>query len=323
MVSKEVGGRTGLKCFTLGEFIREYCVLLEHYYDEDFGSEFLEEVLTEKVFSSTSSKKTSILCLVDTRDVTLSCSKKQALRRGGVSRRRKIKHRYSYENPFNRIHGYMIVENANNSLTPTGKDLLSLSLVCSSVFSEKRGIGSDLMDILIAYTKKCSFTDIVLEVANEYSGKGFDSDEEDSDEEDSDSDEEEEDSDEEEELEEEWSPCEDVLEIISHELWRKTMRKNESNTPYYNVDEGYILSHVDDYFFNDNFEKEEKEENAVESGEPKDYEYGGYWFKKGYESQIRLIDFYKKFGFYDEPKVNIEWNCFGEVPFPAMICHMT
>ena len=66
----------------------------------------------------------------------------------GKERRDKIKHRYSYKNPFNRIHGYIFAQDANSSLTPKEKNILSLSLICSSIFSDKRGVGSDLMEIL-------------------------------------------------------------------------------------------------------------------------------------------------------------------------------
>ena len=68
-------------------------------------------------------------------------------------------------------------------------------------------------------------------------------------------------------------------------------------------------------------EDEEKQPNYVHE-EPGDNEYGGFWYRKGYKSQEGLIGFYKKFGFVDEPKVNLEWSCYSEIPFPSMICSL-
>lgn len=299
------GKRTGLKCMTLKEFISIYQDELEGYY----GGEWCCNGNTEMSIT--------VLCLVDMSDILFSTKKKPTLRRGGVERRRKIKHRYSYENPMNRIHGYMFLEDIDNTLIPEDKDFLSLTLVCSSIFSDKRGIGSDLMDILLSHSKEKGFTDVVLEVSNEYTGELY---EEEGDEEEY---EDEEEYDEEEGYdEEEEGLCEYVLEMLSHELWRKSMRKNEENIPYYNVEETYINKYLTQYFYPEEEEKEEKEPITVSEDEPGDCEYGGFWYKKGYKSQEGLINFYKKFGFCDEPKVHLDWNCYSEDPFPTMICSL-
>ena len=319
-----LGKRTGLKVMDLKEFIHHYSLNLEEYYGEYFGSEVNGELFQNQ------HQNVFIFCLVDMSENLFSTSKKPSLRRGGVTRRRKIKHRYSYENPMNRIHGYLIAEKLENPLIPENKKIISLSLICSSIFSEKRGIGSDLMDILFEFSKKSGLTDVVLEVANDYAHRGFEYwEEEQSEDEDDEQAEESEDEDDEqaeesEDDEEEWYPCDDALEIISHELWRKVMRKGEDNIPYYNVDGDYIWENLYNYFFPEEYHQEEKQEKSpiiIENpNDPKDYEYGGFWFKKGYESQIGLIEFYKKFGFYDEPKVHLDWNCFEKEPFPSMIC---
>ena len=112
---------------------------------------------------------------------------------------------------------------------------------------------------------------------------------------------------------------EQALEIISHELWRKTMRFKD-DTPYYNVDKDYISQHVEEYFYYQDYEQEDEEKEPIDvKDEPDDNEYGGFWYRKGYKSQEGLIGFYKKFGFVDEPKVHHEWNCYSCVPFPTMI----
>ena len=41
---------------------------------------------------------------------------------------------------------FLIGEEVRNSLVPEENKILSLSLICASVFSDKKGIGSDLMD---------------------------------------------------------------------------------------------------------------------------------------------------------------------------------
>ena len=73
---------------------------------------------------------------------------------------------------------------------------------------------------------------------------------------------------------------EDALEIISHELWRKTMRFKD-DTPYYNVDKDYISQHVEEYFYYQDYEQEEEEKEPIDvMDEPDDNEYGGFWYRK-------------------------------------------
>ena len=59
-----------------------------------------------------------------------------------------------------------------------------------------------------------------------------------------------------------------------------------------------------------------------ERNDPKDYEYGGFWYKKGIRSQEKLIDFYKKFGFKEDPNVYLNWGCFSDYPYPSMRIHL-
>lgn len=316
------GSRTGLRCMDLRDFISDYAIELENYYGVDFGED--KRGLSD-FGRFDGGEQPCIICFVDEEDRTFASTNRPALRRAGRKRRQKIKHRYSYENPMNRIHGYVFVEGGNNNLTPEDKNILSLSLICSSTFTDKKGIGSDMMEILLDGAKEVGFTDIILEVANEFSGKGQESEEEESDEEDSEeeqAEQPEEESDEEESEDEEdevWFPDEEALEIISHELWRKTMRFKD-DTPYYNVDKDYISQHVEEYFYYQDYEHEKEEKEPIDvMDEPDDNEYGGFWYRKGYKSQEGLIGFYKKFGFVDEPKIHHEWNCYSRVPFPTMI----
>ena len=315
------GSRSGLRDMELRDFIQEYAIELENYYGVDFG----EDNHNRSEFGYfDGGEHPCIICLVDEDDRPFSTVNKPVLRKGGKKRRQKIKHRYSYENPMNRIHGFVFVENGNNNLTPEDKNILSLSMICSSTFTDKKGIGSDMLDLLLKHSKEVGFTDIVLEVANEFSGKGHESDdeeEEQAEQSDDDEDDQSEEDDQSDDEEEEWLPDEEALEIISHELWRKTMRFKD-DSPYYNVEKEYISHHVEEYFYYQDYEEEEEKQPNDVHEEPDDNEYGGLWYRKGYKSQEGLIGFYKKFGFVDEPKVNLEWSCYSEIPFPSMICSL-
>ena len=307
------GSRSGLRDMELRDFIQEYAIELENYYGVDFGED--NHIRSEFGYFD-GGEHPCIICLVDEDDRPFSTVNKPVLRKGGKKRRQKIKHRYSYENPMNRIHGFVFVENGNNNLTPEDKNILSLSMICSSTFTDKKGIGSDMLDLLLKHSKEVGFTDIVLEVANEFSGNGHESDDEDEDDEQA-----EQSDDEQAEQSEEWLPDEEALEIISHELWRKTMRFKD-DAPYYNVEKEYIYQHVEEYFYYQDYEEDEEKQPNYVHEEPGDNEYGGFWYRKGYKSQEGLIGFYKKFGFVDEPKVNLEWSCYSEIPFPSMICSL-
>jgi hypothetical protein len=96
----------------------------------------------------------------------------------------------------------------------------------------------------------------------------------------------------------------------------------KDDSPYYNVEKEYISQHVEEYFYYQDYEEGEEKEPINVHEEPTDNEYGGFWYRKGYKSQECLIGFYKKFGFVDEPKVNLEWGCYSDIPFPSMICSL-
>jgi ribosomal protein S18 acetylase RimI-like enzyme len=305
------GPRTDLSVCSLKEFITFYSHELSDYYGEDFGC---PDIKSDQVGD------TIIMCLVDFgywRNTSPNTTR--SLRKAGKSRRLKIKHRYSYDNPMNRIHGFLIGEEVRNSLVPEENKILSLSLICASVFSDKKGIGSDLMDHFLHLAKEAGYTDVILEVANEFSGMDVADDEDDEDE----SDEEDSESDDESDDEESWVASEEVVDIISHEFWRKTMRKPEGDTPYYNVAKDYISGHVADYLQAAEGEVEEVEPQFVsDEDDPKGHEYGGFWYRKGRNSQIGLIKFYEKFGFVEEPEIHLSWHCYTDVPFPSMICSL-
>ena len=140
------GPRTGLRDLDLRDFIQEYANELDDYYGVDFGADNQNH---PEFGYFDGGEHPCIICLVDEEDRPFSTVNKPILRKGGKKRRQKIKHRYSYENPMNRIHGFVFVESGNNNLTPKDKNILSLSMICSSIFTDKKGIGSDMMELLL------------------------------------------------------------------------------------------------------------------------------------------------------------------------------
>jgi ribosomal protein S18 acetylase RimI-like enzyme len=302
----------GLYSVTLRDFLHNYSEELGDYYGEDFGQ---DQYVGDYRYGDT-----LIFCLVDGGEDHLPVDIKKKIRKAGKWRRDKLKHQWSYVNPLNRIHGYIILKDVTNENCP-GKTL-SISVVCSTHYTKKRGIGKHLMDLAKEYAQKLGYNDIILEVANEFSDMGREEDEEEEDEED-----EEEEEEEEEEEDEEyygcWFPDENVMDILGEEFWKKCMRKNKRGIPYFNLEQEYIQDCIWEYLnMEKNSETEElwkgTEKRYIDDEEPKEYEYGGFWYHKGKNSQIRLIQFYEMHGYREDPKIHKEWCCFSESPFPTM-----
>ena len=338
---KRVGKRTKLSVMTLRRYVENYNEELEEYYDEDFGSGFL--------CSDSNYGSNMVLCLVDENEkANISKEVRQMIKKAGKYRRDKLKHQWTYSNPMNRIHGYIMLTDVTSDMTPKGKRVMSIPLICSSYFSTFRGVGCDLMDLTKEFCSTVGYTDIVLEVSNEWAWMAELPEnlreEEDWEEEEEEWEEEEEeeeldenlvecdgcgrvwdgnaqcpcglDEDEEEEI---WYPENEVLEIISSELWKKCLRK-ENGTPYHNFGEDYVQCYVQAYLFEEYHSTEGKKKKPLpEENDPKDYEYGGFWYKKGFKSQERLVGFYEKFGFKEDKDIYLNWGCFSDHPYPSMV----
>ncbi len=187
----------GLVLMTLNGFIQRYGEELEDYYDEDFGTGLkVDDVECGSM----------IMCMVDNGDEDhLPEDIKKKIRKAGKFRRDKLKNQWSYMNPLNRIHGYVNlvdVSLGDENDTLKGKRVISISTICSSYFSRKKGVGSDLMKMSEEFARRTGCSDIILEVANEYAGQAEHSEEE-SEEEEEESEEEESEEEESEEEEEE------------------------------------------------------------------------------------------------------------------------
>ena len=294
----------GLALMTLRGFIRMYSEELEDYYDEDFGT-------GDKLIEYDDSFGSMVLCMVDNKEDNIPQDIKRKIRKAGKFRRDKLKHQWSYINPLNRIHGYVILED----IVLEDKKVVAISTICSSYFSRKKGIGSDLMMMTEAYAREMGYTDIILEVANEYAGYAEFYNEED--EEDEEEEEEDEEDEEEDEEEEGWFPDENVLDILADEFWKKCMRKNQRQDAYYNIEKEYIYNSLHSYMYCEEATKMEYDIKEY-SDDPGEYEYGGFWYLKGMRSQLPLMNFYKKFGYVEDKEVHNDWGCFSNIPYPSM-----
>ena len=272
-----------------------------------------------------------ILCLVDTRENvchTMSENRKRKLKKSGGAKRRKTKVKYHYDNIFNRIHGYLLLEDLQkNKNIPRDKKVLSLSLICSSYYSNMKGVGTLLMKSMISLAEICEYTDIILEVANEHAGSeesdeesGEESGEESSDESDEESCEESGESDEEIWVETVNQP---LIDCISREFTRKILRISENGTAHYSIGEDYIEDIIYSYI-EDEYESEcyEYEYTPVDLSDPGETEYGGYYYTKGKRARIELYQYYEKFGFIEDMDIHFKWKAFTTDPFPSMIKHL-
>tara|TARA_Y100000389_G_scaffold82016_1_gene78617 strand:- start:136 stop:660 length:525 start_codon:yes stop_codon:yes gene_type:complete len=171
------------------------------------------------------------------------------------------------------------------------------------------------MQNIIDVAKETELSSIVLEVGNELVNDVdvYEEEEEEEESEEEEEESEEEGSDEEEEEEEDY---EDLIDIIALNLWKKSIRHREGE-PRYSVDEEYIRICVSEYLYDDEDDEDRDLPTIVLDDEERSY--GGYYYRIGKKDNIALFNYYEKFGFKEDPKVNTELKCFSEIPFPSMI----
>ena len=311
--------KSGLTPMTIKTFLRTYRKEICDYYDLEDYEQALSNLYDKEGIDT-------IICMVDEAKRATPPAGKKLSRKAGSYRRKNWRHKFTYNNPLNRIIAFASLEHCSHS--PGDKKVVKLPVIGSSYFSNIRGAGKDLMNILSSLAKVNDYTHMVLEVSNEHASEGHDSD--DDEEEDSDS-EEEEDSDSEEEGEE-VDDIDEVIEILAHELWRKTVRVDkETSVPYYNLSEDYIATELENHLYNILEDTKDDEEERIEltplfdcdedgeENEPRDTEYGGFWYRRGKKSQEMLMGFYEHMGFVEAPEVHKEWGCFSNIPYPTMM----
>ena len=251
-----------------------------------------------------------IYCIVDisrSKKITLSAKMRNRYRKAGKERREKLKNKYHYANPFNRIHAYAIIEHS-----PGGSpdESIAIDVVCTSNYSDQKGMGSYLMKQIIGSATRVGYKNIVLEVGNDDAAKDEESDCESEESDESDCESEESDCESEEEEEEDY---EDLIDVVAKNLWKKSVRHRDGD-PYYSIGGGYIRCKVSQYVYD-----EELETEPVVILEDEEYGYGGYYYSLGKRNNIALYNYYEKLGFKEDPKVHKEWKCFGDTAFPSMI----
>ena len=335
--------KSGLSALTLRSFIDRWSEELTQYYDVDFGSTFtgfqpLDDCPGSFVKGYEQSKQiddcefgdTVVFVLADLAtniDPTwVPPHIQKRCKRAGKLRRKKIRHQWAYENPMNRIHGFLVMKEVTNEQHK--KVTMCIDTICSTYFTTMKGIGSDLMELAKDFSKEVGAFDIVLEVANEFSANGFtdedmeidsgtESDDSDSEDEDCDDDEDDDD-------DEIWYPDDDAMNILSEELWKKCMRRGDNGqNVYYNLDQEYIEAGLWNYLHcahetEDTSNLWSGTEKRIISDDPQDTEYGGFWYLKGKRSQEKLMKFYEIFGFKEDPQVHTDWCIFSEIPYPTM-----
>lgn len=312
-VLKDYEHLKGFKIMRLNDFLVNY----QEEFDEGFN-----------IKSKCKNSPYDILCLVDTRkDVkhTMSPERRKKFRRFCRQRREKVKDRYHYCNVFNRIHGYLILEEKTGTkCVPKEKKVISLSLICSSSYSNKKGIGSALMNFMIQISKEKAYTDIILEVSIDHVTPYEDYEDTDDEDESSEEEDDPEGTDPEGTEAERIEQNEDIITRLTKEFIRKTLRHTVEDghvIANYNIYDEYIEDIIY-YYLNDLIiDYEEEEFTPFDPKEPGQYDYGGYFFKKGI-SETPLIKYYEKFGFEEMPEINYVWKAFSSSPYPTMILNI-
>lgn len=109
-----------------------------------------------------------VYLLVDISDITkhtMNFDMKKKYRKCGKERRMRLDQKYNYEaNIFNRIHGFIIVQQSPGI---AGDKTLAINVICSSNYTCVKGIGSYMMNSIIHFAKLAGYKDIVLEVGSD------------------------------------------------------------------------------------------------------------------------------------------------------------
>jgi len=308
-----------LKFMTINNFIEEYQGFIQD------GCEYLTSL------DKKNDTNYEIYLLVDISEDTkhtMSADMKKKYRKCGKERRLRLDQKYNYEaNIFNRIHGFVIVQHSPGL---SGDKTLAINVICSSNYTTIKGIGTYMMNRVIDYSRQSGYKDIVLEVGSdaiEHYESESESEEESEEEYNEIDDEAEEyfleskdvggldvESDDNESLYDIDIDqiTEDVCDIISDELWKKSVRHRNS-IPYYSFGSVYVYSILEAIISN----------NTVKDPLPdiianEEHGYGGYYYNKSKRRSSQLIKYYGSFGFKEDPNVHKKLKCFSELPFPSL-----
>ena len=256
---------------------------------------------------------------------TMDASMRKKYRKCGKERRCRLDEKYSYEDrPLNRVHAYIAVEHSPGE---SDDKTLAINIICSSNYSDIKGVGSYMMKTLITMARLVGYKNIVLEVGSDQMEEKMVTNEsleecdeessEESDEEESDDEEysdQEYDEEEYDEYDEYEQLREDFSDYMSEILWKKSVRHN-NGIPYYSFGEQYLKEIIID-----NLENEQCERTipTIKPLNDEEYGYGGYYYNKAKRHSKVLLNYYNRWGFIEDKQVHTDWKCFSELAFPSL-----
>ena len=117
-------------------------------------------------------RKYDIYFAVDTRDIPDFASNEnlRVIRNANSTRKRKLIQRYTYKNPLNRIHGFLITDDTPCLCRSSKKKYLSIVIICANPHGPRsniKGIGSYLLMFSMIKAYEYKFHKIILEVTND------------------------------------------------------------------------------------------------------------------------------------------------------------
>ena len=296
LINKVIARELAFKCLYFNEKYK--------YGDYNVSDDYIYDILED--YFDKNEELHNIILAVDTSDKTsyISPAIKQLMRKKSSKEKRRLLRRYSYDNPFHRIHGFFITKDNPCKCPPIIKSktpsIISLSVICANPFSSKSGIkavGSYLLCFFLYLYKFLNYDYAILEVANDHAIMS-------------------------DYLEEEDYLEEDLYELTNIELQdilidfglRKTGKKEklvEKILEYQELQESKLCGL--------SYEERLKKEEDIDEDELDEYSYGGINYHQGRDEQRNLYcNFYEKAGFKEDPEINTKWNCFTNIPYPCM-----
>jgi len=293
--------------------------------EEGVDNSYINDILED--YFNKNKQKHSILIAVDTSGANDYLPKKYKGKKVSSKRKKKYKKRYSYENPMNRIHGFLILQHdVCPCRTKDRMKMISMTVVCANHFASASGmkaIGAFLIGLFLFIAKEMKNNKAILEVANNYAADDgiddFDDDDDDDDDEFSN-------------LGFEYLFSKSELQRMTvpelkDELIRMTLPRTGNKSKLVSRileaqedTEFGVLKKMGEFPYTpDSIDDEVDCSNPISFGIDDDiYGYGGINYTNGKQDAKKLYCFYERIGFRESGKLNTDWKCFDNEPFPAM-----
>jgi hypothetical protein len=277
------------------------------YGDRNVSDDYIFEIVED--YFETNEERHTIMVAVDTsaRTSYLPQYIKQTLKKKNSKDKRRLQKRYSYENPFHRIHGFLITQDdpckcPPNIISGKAPKISALTVICAGPFASQAGIkavGSYLLCFYIYLYKSLKYDFSVLEVANDHAiMPDYDLENEDYDE-------------------------DDLSELKNLELKDILQELGLSQSGKKEILINRILKYQEDEKSKHcslTYKERLKLEENVDEDDIDEYGYGGIYYHQGRDEKRNLYcNFYEKVGYKENSKLNTQWNCFSNIPYPSMI----